>query len=208
MSIHTPRHWLLAGLLSTLAGAAGAASFVPLASTATYLHTYDDNPTPPPALALMLSDYGFAAGDRLFLQAQGDVDNGPGGDTFDFTMGVFSGSSLLLDNGQRYRVVDAIASDGPGFISSVTYRGARPTDIPQDFGFGKTGAFVTVPAGAQYLFLAKSDQWYHDNSDPDQDYGALIGLAPVPEPSTWALWLGGVASVAWVLRRRRLVGTA
>jgi hypothetical protein len=204
----TLRHRLLAGLLSTLAGAAGAATFVPLGSTATYLHTYNDSPTPPPALALRLSDYGYAPGDRLHLQAQGDIDNGPGGDTFDFTMGVFSGSNLLLGNEQRYRVVDAIASDGPAFVSSLTYSGSHPTDIAQDFGFDKAGASVTVPAGAAYLFLAKSDQWYHDNTDPDHDYGVLIGLAPVPEPASWMLWLVGVASVGCVLRRRSLAGTA
>jgi PEP-CTERM motif len=196
------------GALALLASQADAATFVPLESTATYLHTYNDSPTPPPALALRLSDLGFAPGDRLFLHAQGDIDNGPGGDTFDFTMGVFSGSNLLLGNEQRDRVVDAITSDGPGFVSSVTYIGARPTDIPQDFGFNKTGTLVTVPVGAVFLFLAKSDQWYHDNTDPDHDYGVRVGLAPVPEPGTWALWLGGVAAIGTVLRRRRLTGAA
>jgi hypothetical protein len=176
--------------------------------TTTFLHTHNDSPTPAPALALRLSDYGFGAGDRLFLQAQGDIDNGPGGDTFDFTMGAFSSSSLLLGNEQRYRIVDAIASDGPGFVSSPTYSGSQPTDIPQDFGFNSTGALVTVPAGAVFLFLAKSDAWYHDNTDPDHDYGVLIGLAPVPEPSTWALCLGGLGSVGWVLRRRRVADLA
>jgi hypothetical protein len=194
---------MLASLLATLACAAGASTFVPLDSTATYLHTYNDNPTPPPALALRLSDYGLAAGDRLFLQAQGDIDNGPGGDNFDFTMGVFSSSTLLLGNEQRYRIVDAIASDGPGFVSSVTYSGSHPTDIPQDFGFDKAGTFVTVPVGAVFLFLAKNDSWYHDNTDPDHDYGVLIGLAPVPEPATWALWAAGLAAVGRLARRLR-----
>jgi hypothetical protein len=205
----TSRPRLLASLLSTLAGAAGAATFVPLESKSTYLLTYNDNPTPPPALAIDLAAYGFHGGDRLLLQVVGDVDNGPGGDTFTFTMGLFSSSSTLLANDQRYRVPGAITSDGPAVVTSPTYFGAKPTDVPQDFGFDKgDGVLVTVPAGAQFLFLAKTDQLYNDNSDPDHDYGVLIGLAPVPEPSTWALWLGGLASVGCVARRRRQFSVA
>lgn len=182
---------------------AAALTFVPLDPTSTYLHTYQDDPTPPPALALRLADYGFEAGDRLLLQVTGDIDNGPGGDTFTFTLGVFSGSNQLLGNEQLNRVVDALASDGPAFVTSPTYIGHQPTDIAQDFAFDKgEGTVVTVPSGAAYLFLAKHDQWYHDNSDPDHDYGVLIGLAPVPEPESAVLMLAGAALLAARLRRR------
>lgn len=188
-----------------LALPAGAVTtFVPLDSKATYLHTYQDSPTPPPALALRLSDYGFAPGDRLSLQVVGDIDNGPGGDTFTFTVGVFSTSNQLLGNEQRYRVVGALASDGDPVVTSPTYFGGQVTDIPQDFGFDRPdGTVVTVPVGAVYLFLAKSDQLYYDNSDPDHDYGVLIGLAPVPEPASATLLLVGGA---WLAARRRRWG--
>lgn len=204
--MNLPRVLLSAAALSALAALAphaGAAGFVKLDPKSTYLYTFNDNPTPPPALALDLSAHGFAAGDRLLLQVVGDMDNGPGGDTFTFTMGLFSSSATLLGNDQRHRVPGAIASDGPAFVSFPTYIGARPTDVPEDFGFDKgDGVVVTVPAGAQFLFLAKHDQWYHDNSDPDQDYGVRIGLAPVPEPATWALWVAGLALLGrrWVRR--------
>lgn len=193
-------------LLAALAlPAAAVTTFVPLQSTATYLHTNQDSPTPPPALALRLSDYGFAPGDRLSLQVVGDIDNGPGGDTFTFTIGVFSSSNQLLGNEQRYRVVGALASDGDPVVTSPTYFGGQLTDIPQDFGFDRpAGTVVTVPVGAVYLFLAKSDQLYSDNSDPDHDYGVLIGLAPVPEPASAALLLVGGALLA--ARRRGLTG--
>jgi hypothetical protein len=203
MFIFNARMGLAAGLLAGVVCAANAATFVPLDPTTTYLHTFNDSPTPAPALALRLADFGFGPGNRITLQAQGDIDNGPGGDTFDFTMGVFSASNLLLDNEQRYRVVDAITSDGPAFASVPTYSGSHPTDIPQDFGFDKTAITVTVPAGAVYLFLAKSDAWYHDNTDPDHDYGVLIGLAPVPEPAPAAMWLVGLAALAYLTPRRR-----
>lgn len=194
---------LLAACLLAATGAAQALTFVPLESKATYLYTYNDSPTPPPALALDLAAYGFAAGDRIVLQVVGDVDNGPSGDTFTFTMGLFSSSNTLLGNEQRYRVTGALASDGPAFVSSNTYFGNRPTDVAEDFGFDKPeGVVVTVPVGAHYLFLAKSDQLYGDNSDPDHDYGVLIGLAPVPEPATWALWAAGLAALGRITRRR------
>lgn len=198
------RRFLMAALLhGVLALPAAATTFVPLDPTATYVHTYQDSPTPPAAIALRLADYGFQAGDRLQLQVVGDIDNGPGADTFTYTLGVFSTSNLLLGNDQRYRVVGALASDGPPVVTSVTYIGAHPTDIPQDFGFDRPGGtVVTVPDGAVYLFLAKSDSWYHDNTDPDHDYGVLIGLAPVPEPSSAALLLGGIALVGGYRWRR------
>lgn len=31
-------------------------------------------------------------------------------------------------------------------------------------------------------------------------FGAPI---PIPEPQTWALWLGGMGLLGWVVRRRR-----
>lgn len=189
--------------LGALALPATAATFVSLNANATYLHTFNDDPTPPPAPALNLASLGFQAGDRLLLQVVGDVDNGPNGDTFSFTMGLFSSSNALLGNDQRFRVPGALTSDGPVFISSPTYFGGRPTDIPQDFGFDKPhGVTVTVPLGATHLFLAKSDQLYGDNSDPDGDYGVLIGLSPIPEPGTWALMLAGLLGVAGIARRR------
>jgi hypothetical protein len=180
-----------------------AATFLPLDAKATYLHTFDDSPTPPPAFALNLASLGFFPGSRITLQVVGDVDNGPSGDTFTYTLGVFSSSAVLLGNEQRERVVGALATDAPAVLSSPTFRGARPTDIAQDFGFDiGVGITVTVPTGATTLFLAKSDQWYHDNSDPDGDYGVLIGLAPIPEPGTWALMLAGMVGVAGIARRR------
>lgn len=36
-----------------------------------------------------------------------------------------------------------------------------------------------------------------------QDQGVLLATAPVPEPATWALWLGGLGLTGWRLRRRR-----
>lgn len=179
-----------------------AATFLPLDAKATYLHTFDDSPTPPPASALNLASLGFFPGSRITLQVVGDVDNGPGGDTFTYTLGVFSSSAVLLGNELRERVVGALATDAPGVLTSPTFMGGRPTDIAQDFGFDiGVGITVTVPAGATTLFLAKSDQWYHDNSDPDGDYGVLISAAVVPEPASALLLALGLGCGAAASRR-------
>jgi hypothetical protein len=97
-------------------------------------------------------------------------------------------------------VPGAIASDAPPALTAPTYVGGHATDIDEDFGYDVDGATVTVPAGANYLFLAKSDQWYHDNSDPDHDFGVLISAAPVPGPATSLLLVLGGAAL--LLRRR------
>lgn len=196
----------VAGLLSmSPATPALADVFVPLDAKATYLHTNESTATPA-APALRLADHGFAPGDRLLLEVVGDIDNGPGGDTFTFTLGLFSSSSVLLAPSELHRVPGAIASDGVPFVTARTYFGAQPTDIAQDFGFDvPAGTVVTVPAGAVFLFLAKNDQLYQDNSDPDHDYGVRIGFAPpVPEPHTWALFAAGLTAIgrrAWRARR-------
>lgn len=202
----TTRTAVLALSLAALAaGPAAAASFFALNPQATYLRA-NESPVPPPALVLDLSDLGFVAGDRLQLQVAGDIDNGPGGDVFTTTLGLFSSSSTLLPASQPARVPGALASDGPAFVSEVTYFGGLVTDIPEDFAFGfdnvdNASVVVTVPVGAQFLFLAKHDQLYRDNSDPDQDYGVWIARAPVPEPGSWALLAAGLCGLAWKARR-------
>lgn len=168
---------------------------------ATYLRT-SENTVTPGALVLRLSDLGFAPGDRLRFEVLGDIDNGPGGDTFTFSLGLFSSSNTLLGQTVLNRVPGALASDGPAVVTSPTFFNGLATDIAQDFGFDvPDGAVVTVPAGAVYLFLAKSDSLYQDNSDPDHDYGIRITPVPVPEPAAALTLAAGLALLG--LRRRR-----
>jgi hypothetical protein len=204
---HVRRAAAVALTAAALAGApcmARADTFVPLEAKATYLHTYGESPLPPAAMAVDLASLGYAPGDRLHLAVLGDIDNGPGSDTFSFTLGLFSASNTLLGNALVDRVPGALASDAPAFVTLPTYFGNQATDIPQDFGFDRPeGIDVTIPAGALFLFLAKNDQLYNDNSDPDHDYGVLIGLAPVPEAPSWAMWLAGAAVLGRLRRRLR-----
>lgn len=186
---------LLATAAVALAACHAGAAVVSLNSQATYLHTNEATPTPS-APALRLSDYGFSAGDRIRLEVLGDIDNGPGNDTFTFTLGLFSSSNTLLAASQLNRVPGALASDGTPIVTEATFFGGQTTDIAEDFGFDSPdGTIVTVPAGALYLFLAKSDRLYQDNSDPDGDYGVRLTRVTneVPEPATATLLLLGIA---------------
>ncbi len=69
-----------------------------------------------------------------------------------------------------------------------------------DFGFDLTAITVTVPVGAAYLSLAKSDAWHDGNTDLDHDHGVLVGLAPVPKPQTWAMWLARLSVLGGLTR--------
>lgn len=192
---------------SALAVAAGLAVVTPAQalevftpdSKATYLRTNGDSPPAPAPLMLDLAAYGWVPGTVLQLRTAGDFDQGPGGDAVEYAIGIFSSSPTLLAHNLQVRVPDAIAAGEP-FVTAPTYFGGLPTDVPQDFRFDAEGAAVVVPAGARWLMVAAYDTYYTDNSDPDGDHRYLIGLAPVPEPATWALALAGIGVL---LTRRR-----
>jgi hypothetical protein len=84
---------------------------------------------------------------------------------------VFSASSVLLSDTERYRVQDAVDA-GDDFVTSTAWRCGEPTDIPEDFKVDST--VVQVPPGATHLFVSGHDQLYYDNSDPDGDYAIRI----------------------------------
>jgi hypothetical protein len=119
---------LAAGLLSGIVKLAGAARFVPLEPRRPACNRQRQ----PHATTGACVEPGRT---RLLLEVVVDIDNGPGGDSFTFTMGDFSSSSALLGNEEHYRVTGAIATDAPAFVSSRTCVAGHLTDIAKDFGF-------------------------------------------------------------------------
>jgi subtilisin-like proprotein convertase family protein len=148
---------------------------------ATYLHTSSNdsphNPTPFPLLS-----FGLQPGDVIRLERLGDWDNGPGSDTITNMIAVFSASPSFLPPSASHRVPDAIDA-GPDVVTSCTWYGCEPTDIPEDFSVSNaewSEIVVAVPAGATHLFLSAADSLYYDNTDPDGDYAVRISKVWCP----------------------------
>jgi len=161
---------------AVLAERAPAQTFFHLDSKATYLHVNADaahNATP-----IALAPLGAVPGQCIRIRQFGKYDNGPGGETFTSTIGVFSADPTLLGGSLLHRVPGAIDA-GLDFTSPVTFFGSQPTDIAEDFRVSYvdfTEVTVEVPAGAAWLFLSSGDQLFSDNSDPNGDWGVDITL--------------------------------
>jgi Ca2+-binding RTX toxin-like protein len=129
-----------------------------------------DGDSPQPATKLSLSDLGVSVGDILFLQPTGDYANRSDviEDTRTGLTGVFEGASGF--------VATSGGTVGDQFFEP--FDGNAPGNIDEDFVVYSEGGIVQVPAGATHLLLASPDIFVSDNSDPDNDFGALISFAP------------------------------
>jgi hypothetical protein len=192
--------WSLLAALAALAALAGSVpaqswSF-PLDPRRTYLRTHQDSPLPP--LVLDLASLGITPGAWLRVGTTGAFRyiNG-GSDTHRSLCAVFSADATLLATSVQQRVPGAIAA-GPHFSSGTTYYGSLPMDVPQDFFCSRAlwddRADVQVPAGAAFLFVGVHDSLFHDNVDPNGDYGVVVTVLPPPLlPGTGehlTLWTG------------------
>jgi hypothetical protein len=151
---------------------------VPLNPRGTFLRTNQDSPGLPAIRTL--AGLSVAPGDLIRIRVLGEYVFNSGGSTSSTCIAVFSSSdSLLAATGIVQRVPDAIDA-GVDFVSSNTYHGALPTDIPQDFRLadasGSWDVEVVVPAGATHLFIGVHDSLYNDNTDNDADFAAEVSL--------------------------------
>src|SRR5258705_17048 len=102
--------WLPAVLTCVLIGSASPAeaqTVFPINVFNAYLHV-DPADLTNPAVPISLGTLGLHEGDTIRLEAVGDWDAGPGGDTQTNTLGIFSGTSVLLGTTLLHRVQDAI----------------------------------------------------------------------------------------------------
>lgn len=142
-----------------------AQTTIAISPFATYLTTSQD-PGAVPATAIPLSTLGVHAGDSIVLQTEGEVsycvsppDPPPSCPPVAPDLaGLFSSTPSATG---------AIAADGPAIVTPPTYYGNISTDIPQDFAIPPSpdSTTVTVPDGAQYLFVIFPDSFYGDNGD-------------------------------------------
>jgi hypothetical protein len=115
---------------------------------------------------------------------------------------LLTGLRVSLDNNDSYRIDTSL--DGSDW-ESLTSVAANAGEI----GFGMD-TFTTDPADSEYLAalaFAPTSAWYvrilATGGDNQYAVGELQLVAAVPEPGTAALWLGGLAGLGWLIRRRR-----
>ena len=133
------------------------------------------------APAISLASAGIQPGDVVKFRAVGSWSPGSQFPEVSFAAAVFSSSSTLLPYTEAHRVPGAIAC-GQTVQTDPTFFTNSPTDIPEDFGFGPQGqeTSVTVPPGANFVFIAVPDRVYGDNSDPNGDFAVEITLVSRP----------------------------
>ena len=178
--------------LALSAAAAAQSVDLPLGPKDGYLHVHASDSSDP-ATVLALSTLGAVPGQSLLMAGFGDMDNGPSGDTILSLIGLYSSSATLLGPELLHRVPGAIDA-GPDFVSAPTFKGAEPTDIPEDFritGSLQASAIVEIPAGATHLFIGHHESQWFDNSDPDGDLGCSVTVV-----GTWKDLGAGLAGTS------------
>ncbi|QGZ43277.1 PEP-CTERM sorting domain-containing protein [Pseudoduganella flava] len=97
--------------------------------------------------------------------------------------------------------VDYVAWDGPVYGIPDAPGGRVTTLSKEAYGFiaAPQGADATVPVSTGGALTSRSGGRMADDS---ASTGPTLTPAPVPEPSTWAMLVGGLGALA-LLRRRR-----
>ncbi len=125
-------------------------------------------------------DYQIGAGDPLFKTVS--LPAGVGGGNFEIVVG---GQTFAVGGNQ---IFDFTANGFAQGVAEFKVTGIEPSAMlePNDYT-----AFVTR------LTFMGNGMFTGSQTALTADY-----TPPVPEPASWALWLGGLAGVGWGLRRR------
>ncbi|MCE4556331.1 FxDxF family PEP-CTERM protein [Pelomonas cellulosilytica] len=100
--------------------------------------------------------------------------------------------SFML-NGQAYSVTGTELA-----ASAVTFNGSAVAGVEMVASFGTGYSLVTAsPVGDFPAFT------YYANGDFSDQGAATLSFAPVPEPESYALMLGGLGVIGWIARRRK-----
>lgn len=111
------------------------------------------------------------------------------------TKGIDAKGSTTLQFGSTQSV---IGFDFPGALHLDLFLGAALVYSSSNFAGSGAGFFAGI-TGAAFDRVVVTD-WVDQLAFIDNIY---IGRAPIPEPETYALMLGGLGLVGWMARRRR-----
>lgn len=140
-------------------------------------------------------DFSAAAGSRMILEVQSDGSGGFNTDTVVFSNGHALDLSALKVEFRFLGNTDPNAFQTSGRFGVDSF-------FQSDDGNGHlTGLGSATFASAQ--FSAQSDAYRISNFSFDAASGASFSATPVPEPTTTALLLAGLATLGWLARRRR-----
>ncbi len=151
--------------------------------------------TPGPATITSKDAFSFAAGDLVTLTF--DLSGSQRGNGInDFSALVLftsatSYSGLLVNNGS------AIVGPTSGSASSLIM---TSTVAANDPFVSRSFSFTALDAGSLKIAFGTTS---HDNVGPLLD-NVVLDIAPVPEPASWALMIGGFALAGASMRRRKV----
>ena len=141
--------------------------------TATYLRT-SANDEAAASQPVRLAGIDLQPGDRIRAERLGEYqfrDIHPDSVRYGI-VAVFSSDTQLLGRDVLNRVPGAIDA-GEDAVTPFAFRDNVPTDIPEDFAVFEEQT-LTVPGGAEYLFLSPFDNAFNDNLDDDGDFRLCI----------------------------------
>jgi hypothetical protein len=118
----------------------------------------------------------------------------------------FSGTGTVIESaGSR-----AVGTVNTGGILDFSFWDGVGSRIHNSLGAGFTGtsnpSFLILGSGATRSGATSYLLGYNDSFRGDADFDDLVvrvSVSPIPEPSTYALMLAGLAAVGFVARRRR-----
>lgn len=204
----------MVGIATAMATSTTKGDVVSVSASGAFLRTNSDPAPNSTIINLSTLSTPVVPGHIIHLQRVGEYAGGPFPsfpDANTSMIAVFSSSNSILTSSNLNRVPGAIAA-GTSYFSEATFFGSLATDIPQDFiidsGNGAipgapvvTSVDITVPVGAQFLFVSSYDSHYSTNNDPNGNYAVSITL--VPEPGSLLLLGLGCATLLMRGSRRR-----
>ena len=137
----------------------------------TFYRTSNDPKAETP-IFFILAELPGSINQKLQIHIYGDyATTKTSGDIRKELRGCFTKTPTVLGPTVVKRLPDAIDARCH-IVSPPTYHLNLPTDIPEDFRitFDAQGNFlIAIPPGAEWIVLCVPDNFYGDNSDPDDD---------------------------------------